>query len=90
MVAVRLDAMLKEFIPKRSLTTTAPTVRAAIEDLESRYPKVRWRLRDETGAMRRYIRVFVNGEQVDGSVKGLGKSLAPDDTIDILHSIQGG
>jgi molybdopterin converting factor small subunit len=89
MVSVRLDAMLKQFVPRRSLTTSAPTVRAAIEELEARYPKVRWRLRDETGAMRRYVKVFVNGEQVDGK-SGLGTRLAPDDTIDILHSIQGG
>ena len=89
MVSVRLDAMLKQFVPRRSLTTSAPTVRAAIEELEARYPKVRWRLRDETGAMRRYVKVFVNGEQVDGK-SGLSTRLAPDDTIDILHSIQGG
>ena len=89
MVAVRLDAMLKEFVPRRALTTSATTVGAAIEELESRYPKVRWRLRDETGAVRRYVKVFVNGEQVDGRT-GLGTKLAPEDTIDILHSIQGG
>ncbi|HKV90412.1 MAG TPA: MoaD/ThiS family protein [Thermoplasmata archaeon] len=89
MVSVRLDAMLKEFVPRRALTTSAPTVRAALEELEARYPKVRWRLRDETGALRRYVRVFVNGEQIDGPT-GLSTKLAPDDTIDILHSIQGG
>jgi molybdopterin synthase sulfur carrier subunit len=89
MASVRLDAMLKEFVPKRTLTTSAPTVREAIEELERRYPKVRWRLRDETGAMRRYVKVFVNGEAVSGT-KALSTRLAPDDTVDILHSIQGG
>ena len=89
MVSVRLDAMLKEFVPQRAVTTSASTVRGALEELETRYPKVRWRLRDETGALRRYVRVFVNGEQLDGRT-GLATKLAPDDTIDILHSIQGG
>ncbi|MCI4326317.1 MAG: MoaD/ThiS family protein [Thermoplasmata archaeon] len=89
MVAVRLDAMLKEFIPRRAVTTDAPTVRAMLEDLETRYPRVRWRLRDETGALRRYVKVFVNGEPVDGRT-GLATRLAPTDTVDILHSIQGG
>ncbi|MCI4328099.1 MAG: MoaD/ThiS family protein [Thermoplasmata archaeon] len=89
MVSVRLDAMLKQFVPRRAITTSAPTVREALEELEARFPKVRWRLRDETGAMRRYVKVFVNGEPIDGQT-GLGTPLAPNDTVDILHSIQGG
>ena len=89
MVAVRLDAMLKEFVPRRSLTTSASTVRAIIEELETNYPKVRFRLRDETGALRRYVKVFVNGDEVDRTT-GLATVLAKDDTVDILHSIQGG
>jgi molybdopterin synthase sulfur carrier subunit len=89
MVAVRLDAMLKEFVPRRTVTTSATTVRAMIEELETNYPRIRWRLRDETGALRRYVKVFVNGDEVDRST-GLSKRLAADDTVDILHSIQGG
>ena len=89
MVSVRLDAMLKQFVPRRSVTTSAPTVRAALEELETRFPKVRWRLRDETVELRRYVHVFVNGESVTGR-GGLSTPLAPDDTVDILHSIQGG
>lgn len=89
MVAVRLDAMLKEFVPRRALTTSAPTVRAMIEELEANYPKVRFRLRDETGALRRYVKVFVNGDELDRRT-GLATPLAASDTVDILHSIQGG
>jgi len=88
-VSVRLDAMLKEFIPRRSLTTHAGTVRAMLEELEENYPRVRWRLRDETGALRRYVKVFVNGEPLEGR-NALATPLAPNDTVDILHSIQGG
>jgi molybdopterin synthase sulfur carrier subunit len=89
MVAVRLDAMLKEFVPRRSLSSSASTVRAMIEELETKYPKVRFRLRDETGALRRYVKVFVNGDELDRTT-GLATPLAKDDTVDILHSIQGG
>ena len=60
-----------------------------LEELEDHYPKVRWRLRDETGALRRYVKVFVNGEPLDGRT-ALATPLAPNDTVDILHSIQGG
>jgi molybdopterin synthase sulfur carrier subunit len=89
MAAVRLDAMLKEFVPRRALTTSATTVRAMLEELESTYPRVRFRLRDETGAIRRYVKVFVNGDEVDRRT-GLSTPLAANDTVDILHSIQGG
>ena len=89
MVAVRLDAMLKEFVPRRALTSSAKSVRAMIEELETNYPKVRFRLRDETGQLRRYVKVFVNGDEVDRRT-GLSTPLAPSDTVDILHSIQGG
>jgi sulfur-carrier protein len=89
MVSVRLDAMLKEFVPRRALTTHAATVRAMLEELEENYPRIRWRLRDETGAIRRYVKVFVNGEPLDRQ-NALATPLAPTDTVDILHSIQGG
>ncbi|MGA7924104.1 MAG: MoaD/ThiS family protein [Thermoplasmata archaeon] len=89
MVEVRTDAMLREFMPKRTVTMEAPDVRSLIEGLESMYPALRLRLRDETGAMRRFVRVFVNGEEIS-ALNGLSTNLAPQDTVHILHSIQGG
>lgn len=89
MVEVRMDAMLREFMPKRTTNLDARDVRSLIEGLETQYPALRLRLRDETGAMRRFVRVFVNGDEI-AALKGLDTSLAPTDTVHILHSIQGG
>jgi molybdopterin synthase sulfur carrier subunit len=89
MASVHLDAMMREFVPRRNLTTRATTVRGMIEELEAKYPRVKWRLRDETGAIRRYIKVFVNGDALDAK-SALSMPLGADDEVDILHSIQGG
>ncbi|HEY6237932.1 MAG TPA: MoaD/ThiS family protein [Thermoplasmata archaeon] len=86
---MRLDAMLKEFAPKLKLSSEAATVEGLLEDLESRYPRLKFRLRDELGHVRPFVRVFVNGEEI-GGLGGLATPLGSTDSIDILHSIQGG
>jgi sulfur-carrier protein len=89
MASVRLDGMLKEFVPRLRLSTDAVSVRMLLEDLERQYPRMRSKLRDETGQLRRYVRVFVNGEDVH-ELKGLDTPIGAADSVDVLHSIQGG
>jgi sulfur-carrier protein len=89
MVAVRLDGMLREFVPQLKVTSQGPSVEAVLDDLESKYPRLRLRLRDETGTVRRFVRIFVNGEEIS-HLGGLATPVAREDEIDILHSIQGG
>jgi len=60
-----------------------------LADLEQRYPRLRFRLRDEAGRVRPFVRVFLNGSEVDRG-HPLEVPLGPTDTVDILHSIQGG
>jgi molybdopterin synthase sulfur carrier subunit len=89
MAAIRLDAMLKEFAPRLKLSTDAVSVGGLIDDLEATYPRLRFKLRDETGRLRPYVRVFVNGEDVH-DLKGLETPIGSADSVDVLHSIQGG
>ncbi len=89
MTAVRLDAMLREFVPVRKVDLDAPDVSALLDSLERKYPRLRFKLRDESGAVRKFVRVFVNGEEIH-QLDGLATRLARQDTVDILHSIQGG
>jgi molybdopterin converting factor small subunit len=60
-----------------------------LDALEARYPRLKYRLRDETGTVRKFIHIFVNGEDI-GNLQGLTTPLAETDTVHILHSIQGG
>jgi sulfur-carrier protein len=89
MAKVHLDSVLSDFVPARNLTSTAATIESLLEDLERRYPKLKFRIRDETGAVRRFIRVFVNGSEVVGA-NGLATAIGPNDEVDVLHSVQGG
>ena len=89
MAEVRLDAMLASYVPKRRLSSGARSVRALLDDLEGRYPKLRLRLRDEAEVVRPFVKIFVNGREVRPREDG-GPRLGPRDEVDILHSIQGG
>lgn len=89
MPQVKLDAMLREFVPRLSIEARADSVSGLLDELEREFPKLRRRLRDESGTMRPFVRVFVNGEDMR-ALDGLGTHLAPKDQVDILHSIQGG
>ena len=89
MLVVHLDSWLREFGPRGSEKVAAGSVEQLLDVLEGRYPRLRFKLRDETGQLRRYVRVFVDGEDVSGTT-GVSTSLARAQTVDILHSIAGG
>lgn len=89
MLEVRLDSWLREFGPRTTEKSRADSVEHLLDELEERYPRLRFKLRDETGQLRRYVRVFVDGEDVSGTT-GVSTPLARARAIDILHSIAGG
>jgi sulfur-carrier protein len=89
MLEVHLDSWLREFGPRGSEKVMADSVGRLLDVLEERYPRLRFKIRDETGQLRRYVRVFVDGEDVSGST-GVATPLSGARTIDILHSIAGG
>lgn len=89
MPEVYLDAMLSQFVAQRRLRSPATSVEGLLDDLESRFPRLRNRLRDETRALRPFVKVFVNGEEIPHS-DGAATPLEPRDEVEILHSIQGG
>ena len=89
MADVRLDAMLREFANRSRLRSEAPTVERLLDELEQTFPRLRSKLRDETGALRQYVRIFVDGEDVSRA-PGLGTSLSGARSVEILHSIAGG
>ena len=57
-----------------------------LDDLNQRFPGIRFRMVDEQDAIRPHIRVFVNGEQV----RGLDTPLRPSDEVQILQALSGG
>jgi len=71
------------------LSLDASTVGQLIEDLEQRYPGMQGRLRDDTGELRRFVNLYVNGEDVRFK-EGLGTSLTAGDELSIVPAVAGG
>ena len=58
-------------MPLRKLTNDtdvvqmdAPTLGAAVDGLEQQYPGIKERICDEAGEIRRFVNIYVNGEDV--------------------------
>jgi molybdopterin synthase sulfur carrier subunit len=71
------------------LDVDAVSVSTVISELETRYPMIRGRLRDEEGALRRFVNLYVNGEDVRFK-NGLDTSLKAGDELSIIPAVAGG
>jgi molybdopterin converting factor small subunit len=71
------------------LSISAPTVRAALEELERSQSALYRNICDETGAVRRHLNVFVNSDNVR-DLDGVDTTLAPGDVVTILPAVSGG
>lgn len=78
--------------PLRSYTSAAEveaegaTLAGLLEDLERRYPGIRFRMIDEQDRIRPHIRLFVNREQQ----LDLQAPLDAADSVQILQALSGG
>jgi MoaD family protein len=71
------------------VSSDAADVAGVISELETKYPAIRGRLRDETGALRRFVNLYVNGEDVRFK-NGLDTSLSAGDELSIVPAVAGG
>jgi molybdopterin converting factor small subunit len=71
------------------LSLSAPTVRAALDQIERSHPDLYRSVCDETGSVRRHIGLFVNQQHVRDR-DGLETALAPGDVLIILPAVSGG
>ncbi len=82
--------------PLRKLTNdeevvevSAATIGDAITELQVRYPGIKERLLDETGAVRRFVNVYVNEEDIR-FLQNKDTKLKDGDEISIIPAIAGG
>jgi len=71
------------------LVLSAKTLRAVLEELERRYPKLNRSICDETGAVRRHINLFVNTQHMR-DCHGLDTTLESNDVVTIMTAVSGG
>ena len=67
----------------------ASTVSELVGQLEASYPGVKDRLLDEDGNVKRFINVFVNGEEMR-SLQSEQTPLQPGDEVSIIPAMAGG
>ncbi len=78
--------LLSYTLQRADVEASGATVAEMLDDLNRQFPGIRFRMIDEQDAIRRHMRIFVNGEQIDG----LALALAPADEVYILQALSGG
>ncbi|MBI4200603.1 MAG: MoaD/ThiS family protein [Chloroflexi bacterium] len=82
--------------PLRRVTAGAPrveveatTLAETINVLDARYPGLKERLCDETGDLRYFVNIYLNGEDVR-FLQGLDTATKPGDEVSIVPAVAGG
>jgi sulfur-carrier protein len=89
-ITVQVPGVLRAFCEgAREFSLSAPSVRAALDQIERRYPALYRSICDETGAVRRHVNLFVNTTHLRDR-EGLDTALVPGDVITILPAVSGG
>lgn len=71
---------------RREVEADGATVAELLDDLDRRYPGIRFRMIDEQDAIRPHIRIFVNRELA----RTLATPLAPADEVLVVAALSGG
>jgi molybdopterin synthase sulfur carrier subunit len=92
-ISVVIPSVLQPLAGGQSILTApadgAVTVRLLLDSLSGEYPVLARRLRDETGALRRYVNIYVNGDEVR-RLQGLETEVAAGQEVVIIQSVAGG
>ena len=87
---VRIPTPLRKLTNDEELVEVdAATVADAITELQTRFPGIRERLVDDTGAVRRFVNVYVNEEDIR-FLQNQQTVLKDGDEISIIPAIAGG
>lgn len=71
-----------------SLEVDGASVRACLEEVERKHPGFLAQVVTPDGAVHRFVRLFRNGEQLEGEL--FDARLAPGDELEIVAAIAGG
>jgi len=89
-VRVRVPTPLRKFTQGvDEVSAQGVTITALVDDLEKNYPGIKERICDETGKVRRFVNVYVNGDDIR-FLQNMETSLKEGDNISIVPAIAGG
>jgi len=86
-VRVLIPTPLQSYTGHRAeVEAEGATLAGLLADLDRRHPGIRFRMIDEQDAIRRHIRIWVNGSEV----KAIDVPLGPSDQVIIFQALSGG
>ena len=89
-IEVRIPTILRNLTGnQKQVQGEGDTLEALFVNLESQYAGLRGRLVDDEGALRRFVNVYLNDEDVR-FLGGLETKLGDGDTVTILPAVAGG
>jgi molybdopterin synthase sulfur carrier subunit len=89
-VHVRIPTPLRRFTGgAEEISADGATVAALVEDLERNHPGLKERICDEGGKVRRFVNIFVNGDDIR-FLNNLETVIKAGDEVSIVPAIAGG
>jgi molybdopterin synthase sulfur carrier subunit len=89
-IQVRIPTPLRKFTGgSEAVTASGATIAAVVQDIETRHPGLKERICDESGKVRRFVNVYVNGDDIR-FLDNLDTAVKDGDEISIVPAIAGG
>lgn len=89
MPTVVFTQQLRRFTEVPEVSTTARTLRAALDDAFAGHPQLRAYILDEQGHLRKNVAIFIDGQRVRDHVS-LTDPLAVASQVHVLQALSGG
>ena len=89
-VKVRIPTPLRRFTGGvEEVSVDGTTIGTVVDNLEKRYPGIKERLCDDQGRVRRFVNLYVNGDDIR-FLNSLDTSVKEGDEVSIVPAIAGG
>jgi molybdopterin synthase sulfur carrier subunit len=89
-VQVRIPTPLRRFTGgAEAVSANGDTVAALVDDMEKNYPGIKERICDEKGKVRRFVNIFVNGDDIR-FLNNVATQVRDGDEVSIVPAIAGG
>ena len=89
-VQVRIPTPLRRFTGgAEEVRAEGETISAVVNDIEQNHPGIKERICDDQGNIRRFVNIFVNGDDIRFS-DNLDTALKDGDEVSIVPAIAGG
>lgn len=83
---VYIPTPLRSYTKSSIVTADGSTINELINDLDKKFPGIKFRIINEQEEIREHIRIFINKD----SIKNLNSSIKESDEIQILQALSGG